>query len=255
MLVNKINYGVSLFRNYSNWISIIFCRFFKLPIKKIILRRGPVIIGGDKSLVIDIVDEIFIRRVYNPLYLSIEPNDIVVDIGANIGVFSIYSALNGAKKIFSVEPLKENLEFITENFRINKLNSPVLVNIAISDTNGLLKLYLPGYDSHGMLFNHINGQRINKYQNVYGTKFTSFLKKYKISRIDFLKIDCEGGEGFIFSNPNKSDWKHIKKISIEYHDGVSVLDHRAIVKKLMSFGYKTKILKSDERYGYIYAWR
>ena len=82
-----------------------------------------------------------------------------------------------------------------------------------------------------------------------------FKKKYNINKVDFLKVDCEGAEGFIFLNSSKSDWLKIKKVSIEYHDSVSILKHHIIIKKLTEFGFKTKLMKSDETYGYIYAWK
>lgn len=255
MIVGKLKYVMGLTKNYSNWVDIIISRIFNRPIRKVVLKNGITIVGGELSTVIDIVDEVFIRKVYTPSYLSIKPSDTVVDIGANIGIFSLYSALQGANRIFSIEPLKGNLRFITNNFTSNSLTPPFLINVAITKDNGTSKLYLPGQDSHGMLFDYINGHKITKFQTVRGIKFGDLLKRYNLRKIDFLKIDCEGGEGFIFSNSNKNDWNGVKKISIEYHDSVSILNHNKIIRKLSQYGFKTRLMKSDETYGYIYAWK
>lgn len=254
MLVKKLKYIVYLSNNYSNWIYVVICKLFHYPIKKIILKNGITIVGSDKSLVLDIVDEIFVREVYTPSGLNINKGDIVVDIGANIGIFSLYARLRGAKHIYSVEPLKKNLKYIRKNFFLNKLKPPVLIDVAMSDKDGLLKLYLHDYDSHNMLFS-IGISPNLKYDLVSGMKFSSFIKRYNLERIDFLKIDCEGAEGFIFKNSNKNDWKNIFKVSIEYHDNVSILNSSEIINKLSEYGFKTKIVKSDAIYGYIYAWR
>ena len=48
--------------------------------------------------------EIFIKNIYLPDYLSIGENDIVIDIGANIGLFSLFAAKYTKNKIFAIEP-------------------------------------------------------------------------------------------------------------------------------------------------------
>lgn len=255
MSSGKIKYVIKLVRNYSNWLYILLCRFVKKPIRKINLKTGISIIGGEKSLAIDIVDEVFIRKTYNPYFLQIKSGDTVVDIGANIGIFSLYAALNGATNIYSIEPLKENLRLIKQNFWINNLTCPILINIAISNKNGWSKLYLSDHDSHNLLFKRNNNRKFSKYRTVKTFKLSKFLEKYKVNKVDFLKIDCEGSEGDIFASTGQSEWKNIKKISIEYHNGVSILNDREISARLITLGYKVKTMKSDDYFGYIYAWR
>lgn len=253
--INKIKYLLNIYSNYQNWLYIITCRVRNKSINKVVLRSGVIVEGGVKSLVIDIVDEIFIREVYCPPFLKLNPHDVVVDIGANIGVFSLYSKLHGASRIVSVEPLDTNVKLINNNFRINKFSLPEIANIAISEKESEINLYLYGHDSHAMLFKSDSEKNETDYKKVRGIRLSTLLKKYNLSRIDFMKIDCEGAEGYIIKNSNKNNWKNIKKIAIEYHNNVSVLDNISIVKKLVSYGYKTKTLKSDDIYGYIYAWR
>ncbi len=253
--VNKFKYLLNIYSNYRNWLYIIVCRILKKNINKVVLRSGITIEGGVKSLVVDIVDEIFIREVYCPPFLKLNPNDIVVDIGANIGVFSLYSKLHGASRIVSVEPLDTNVKLIKNNFQINKLSLPDIANIALFKKESALKLYLYGHDSHSMLFKPEIESSNAIYKRVRGMRLSTLLKTYGLDKIDFMKIDCEGAEGYIIENSNKDNWKNIKKIAIEYHNNVSILDNISIVKKLVSYGYKTKTFSSDEVYGYIYAWR
>jgi FkbM family methyltransferase len=255
MSLKTINYVFSLFLNYSNWLEILYDRFFNINTKKVVLRNGLVISGGDSSQIVGIVNEIFVHKVYNPENFEIKKDDVVVDIGANIGVFSLYAAACGAKEIFSVEPLKRNIEIIRKNFINNNFFLRRIINIAISDHNGNSKFYLSKYDSHGMLFDRNNNGPTIKCVSVNTLTFFTFLTKYKIKKIDFLKIDCEGGEGFIFNNTNKKKWEKISKIAIEYHNNVSILDNITIAKKLVYFGFKVKVVESDRLYGYIYAWR
>lgn len=56
-----------------------------------------------------ILDEIIFRNVYNCPGYEIKNDDTVIDIGAHIGVFTIYAASKAKNgKVFSFEPLKDN---------------------------------------------------------------------------------------------------------------------------------------------------
>ncbi len=255
MFFGKIRYISSLINNYSSWFDIILSRIEKRPITMVSLRNGTTLFGGEKSLLVDIVDEVFVKKVYNPSFLEIEKGDIVVDIGANIGVFSVYAAICGASKIYAIEPLSDNLTYIRKNFKYNGLNTPDCVNKAIYSKKGSVKLYLSEIDSHGQVFKFDNKESQDSYRRVMSIRFLDFLRDYKIKKIDFLKVDCEGGEGFLFGGTTRRDWEFIKKIAIEYHNNVSILSSDLIINKLVSFGYETKIIESNNLYGYIYAWR
>ena len=165
-LKGKINYILEIIRNYKDWYLIFFKRLFKIHTKKVYLRNGIVAIGGTKSLILDLIDEIFIKRIYNPDFMCINIGDTVMDIGANIGIFSLYAAKQGAKKIYAIEPLSQNIPFIKSNFKINKLKVPNIDNVAISDKIGIGKLYLGDLDSHGLLFDHNFKKKFSKYKEV-----------------------------------------------------------------------------------------
>jgi len=253
-LNGKYKYISNLRKNYPGWPGILINRILKQLPQKLILRNGIEIIGGAKSKILDLADEIFFQKVYNPSYLQIKKGDVVVDIGANIGVFSLYAASGGAKKIFAVEPMPANIKLIHENFLCNKLAMPTTLEAAVTDKNGKAKLYLGDLDSHNLLFDHnFNNEKFSKNIMVPAITLSRIIERFKINKINFLKIDCEGSEGEIISSTPKKVWKKIDKVAIEYHDGVSSLNHTEIVAKLKKFGYKVKFKKNDEYFGYIYA--
>jgi FkbM family methyltransferase len=145
--------------------------------------------------------EIFEEKIYEKFF-SVEENDIVVDIGASIGIFT-YSILDkNPSHVFCLEPSPE--QFITLNK--NTLDGFVTcINKGISDVDGLKVL------------NEVYGYN-NQPLEVYTLKFDTFIKKYNIEKIDFLKTDCEGGEYNIFTIDNLV-WikQNIKKIVGEWH--------------------------------------
>lgn len=252
-LKRKIIYILVILNNYKYWYQIFIHRLFNIPINKVQLRSGLVVIGGARSLILDLVDEIFIKKVYNPKFMEIDINDTVMDVGANIGVFSLFAAKMGANKIYSVEPLAKNIQLIKQNFQINRLLEPITIKMAVSEKIGLKRLYLGDIDSHGLLFEHHND--FKKYVIVKTTNLANIFKKYKIKKLDFLKIDCEGSEGEIVKYTEGSTWQKISKVAIEYHDNISRLSHGDIIKILKKNGYKINVVKAGSFFGYIYASR
>lgn len=254
-LIGKINYLFEIFINYDDWYLILLNRLLNVPINVVHLRSGIVIFGGKKSLIVDLVYEIFIKQIYNPIHLGINPGDTVVDIGANIGVFGLYAAKCSAASIYAIEPLVENINLIKTNFKKNNSNNLKTINVAVADKNGFSKLYFGDLDSHGLLFDHVFKEKLTEYRNVRTETLDTIIKNYKINHIHFLKIDCEGSEGFILKSMKKNTWKVIDKIAIEYHDNVSILTHAEILLILKENGYYTKSVKTSDLFGYIYAWR
>ena len=71
-----------------------------------------------------------------------------------------------------------------------------------------------------------------------------------LKRIDFLKLDCEGGEYEILFGCSEETLKKIKKISIEYHNIDKKRNSEVLKAFLLIKGYKIEV---DEVWGYIYA--
>lgn len=80
--------------------------------------------------------------------------------------------------------------------------------------------------------------------------FDDFITKNNISKIDFLKVDCEGGEEFIFTERNIQYIKNnVSKIVMEYHN--SKKDY--INNLLKNSGFETYLVASSDLLGMIYA--
>lgn len=254
-LIGKIKYLREIIFSYSDWHKLLIDRLFRKVTNSIKLRNGVFILGGNRSLIVDLASEIFIHEVYNPKEMKINPGDLVVDIGANIGVFGLYASKNFASIVYEIEPLSENIPIIESNFNQNNFKNLKILNVAVSDKNGSDKLFTADLDSHGLLFDHNIQGGLTRFKIVKTMTLENIIEKNKINHINFLKMDCEGSEGNIFKSTKSKTWKMIDKVAIEYHDNVSVLNHDNIVSKLTSYGYKTMIVENDKFFGYIYAWR
>jgi tRNA G37 N-methylase Trm5 len=72
---------------------------------------------------------------YDPILTHISSSDIVVDAGANIGIFTLLAAKK-ARTVIAIEPDPENFEYLKENVRLNKAGNVVLINKALQNYVG-----------------------------------------------------------------------------------------------------------------------
>lgn len=250
MNIKKIFRGIS---RYKNWLSVMSCMLMHKKPTSVILRSGIRIASSEKSDIIGMISEIFFSKRYNPAGFEIIEGDIVVDVGANIGVFSVYAATSKASKVISIEPEKENAEFVKKNMKINGFaKNHILLRAALFDISGTASLItsdcneghiVKAFDEEGEVIQTIDPNDLFATLN--------------IERINFLKIDCEGAEGRIFSAKNREWLNKIDKICMEYHDHVSILQHNEIETILINSGFQT-IVKRDSLsspFGFIYAKR
>lgn len=141
------------------------------------------------------ITEIFDKQIYLK-YFQVEEGDIVVDLGATVGDFIWSIKDKKPKHIFVVEPLDVHFDTLQNNL----LGYPVsFTKSAISSENDIKILW------DGILCK----PRI--------LSFKQYIEENNIKHIDFLKIDCEGGEYSVFKEENVEFLKQVKKIAIEFH--------------------------------------
>ena len=146
--------------------------------------------------------EIFEERIYEKFF-SVEEGDVVMDVGASIGPFT-YSILDkNPSHVYSLEPCDEEFPYLIKNTNKNFVTH---INKGITSVDGVVDT--------GNMFT----AELGKQTKMYSIRFDTLLKEYNISKIDFLKTDCEGGEYDIFTEGN-FEWikNNVKKISGEWH--------------------------------------
>lgn len=159
------------------------------------------------SKFLDIVNqEIFVDNVYEKFF-KVKENDIVVDIGASVGPFSYSILSRNPKHIFCFEPHEDLFVTLKNNL---KTSNVTCINAGLA--------LLDGETTFRGLYNKDSMDMWSKTTVSKSITFDTFIKNYNIEKIDFLKIDCEGGEYALFKEEN-FDWilKNIKKLSGEWH--------------------------------------
>jgi FkbM family methyltransferase len=182
-----------------------------------------------------ILKEIYLDEVFSRVD---RPCNVVLDIGANIGLTAMYLK-DFSNKVYAVEPSTEHFEALTENGYKNGWKNVIPYKAAISHESGMRAFYLDDWNrtTHSLI------KHSGRAENVQCLTFADFMFHFEIDTVDFCKLDVEcaeeailRGEGFISVAPR------IKSILIEFHDAQQV---PGILQHMSNLGYSYENIKAD----------
>jgi len=133
------------------------------------------------------------RKIYGTGEQDVKPGDVVLDCGANIGVFTRPALERGARLVVAIEPAPENLESLRRNFRDEIASGKVIVvPKGVWDKDDVLLLkrdpHNTAADSFVMLKDESQGVRVPL------TTIDELVAELKLDRVDYIKMDIEGAE-------------------------------------------------------------
>src|SRR5215212_6132690 len=134
-------------------------------------------------------------------YFRPKEGDIVVDIGAHIGRYTIIASKRvGANgKVVAIEANPSNFEMLNRNIKVNQLTNIISLNNAVYSKQTKIKLYLPGEELGDTIYNTIISDRAkneDKFVEVNANTLDYLLqsKGIKQEQVNWIKIDVEGAE-------------------------------------------------------------
>ena len=160
--------------------------------------------------------EIFLREEYG----RVAGGAVILDIGANIGTFSIYAAMSAPDvTLYAYEPTAEFYRLMRDNIRLNRLEGAVkCFNLAVGADSRVRDLVL---ESSTFSFPTLLGpddERGGRTVQVQCTSLADILESNALERVDLLKMDCEGAEyEVLYSTPDRY-LERIREIRMEYHN-------------------------------------
>lgn len=145
---------------------------------------------------------------WEPDYTSVmmkvlRPSDTVIDIGANIGYFSLLasSLVTESGKVISLEPEKENFNYLKRNIELNGFNNIKALNVAAGNLRKEVDLFIDPLNDGGHSLFGITPESIQQIGNreivtsrTQMDTLDSLLDTEMISNIKIIKIDTEGWE-------------------------------------------------------------
>ncbi len=187
----------------------------------------------------------------NYFYNLIDKNKKVniVDIGANVGLYSLYAKYLPNSQFYSFEPFKFTYDLLNDNINLNNITNVQTYNIGLSDKKGktILNVCLShdGLNTMGenpLRFNDINPieVEIDTLDNIF---YDNDIK------VDFIKIDTEGYEYYILKGGEKTIKKYKPIIQLEFnHTNMKQcnINPRQLYDYINELGYKIHNLISEE---------
>jgi len=222
--------------------------------------------------------EVFVEQIYTQHFGSLPAKSCVVDVGANIGLFSLLvKQLYPEARVYAFEPSPVHFGLLRQN--LAPYPSLQLFQQGLGETVTHKRFtYYPNYsvmsgfhadadEDRQLLAAGIAGQlqletaekleaaeryieilMDNKLENAQEfdcpiTTLSTLIDEQKIDRIDLLKIDAEKAELDVLKGINDADWSKIHRIVVEAHDRPSC---EIICAQLTAHGYTVKSSKSSE---------
>ncbi|NNN06516.1 MAG: FkbM family methyltransferase [Elusimicrobia bacterium] len=185
-------------------------------------------------------DEKIIREIHEDgCYARAEilDGDVVVDVGAHVGVFSIYAARKTPRgRVIAVEPAPTNLEFLRYNVEKNSLRNVKIFDCALSDKAGQAELFFPG--DHALYTLKPNAPTAVSHAVRLRT-LDDLFEAESITNCKLLKIDAERSEYAVLQGGARA-LKVVHQLLVEA--GKEEATHEKVLAFLRERGFQCSIV-------------
>ena len=172
--------------------------------------------------------EAYSGREYDSEIIRFEPQDVILDVGANIGIFAIrYGKEFPTVPIHCFEPNPRVYKRLVRNLEANGLTNAVAVNAAAAECAGTRPFFVGRSTVTGSL---IEGGALPPAFYIEVIDLDTFCKAHSITSIGLLKIDVEGAEAAVLEGAHCA-LKSTKYAMIECHSPALESSVRAMLAK------------------------
>ena len=169
----------------------------------------------------------------------ISPEDIVIDVGVNIGYYSLNFAKKACKGfVYGFEPNPKVYDFAKNNCSLNSFQNIKLNNIGLGHCKGLFEMAQIN-DNLGMNRIVASGTKNNNFL-IEVEKLDDYVSRHSVARVDVIKIDVEGFEMNVLLGAEQAIRKCKPSLFIEIDEGNLQMNNSsftAIKDWLTSKGY------------------
>ena len=181
---------------------------------------------------------------------ALKPSMTVLDIGANIGYYTLMIArgLQGSGQVYSFEPEPFNFRLLAANVKTNGYTNITLVRKAVCEVDGEVSIFkdVDHYGAHSLWSNNIT--HLSSVERVSAITLDSFSEN--VERVDLIKMDIQGAEGGAIRGGERllSEQHPILFFEISpcllRHAGD---DLQSIVDLLQSWGYELSVINEKRQ--------
>ena len=163
---------------------------------------------------------------YERFGIEVAEGDVVIDCGANIGLFSLFAGSKHASRVISFEPVNYAHDILIKNLKINNFKETQFITerFGLSNRNENVKISI---NEENIGSNSIIGNvGVQKTESINVIMLDDYIRDNNISKVDFIKADIEGAERLMLEGAKETLKKFKPKLAIcTYHfpDDVEVL--------------------------------
>ncbi len=192
------------------------------------------------------VDSLFEKEPITLEWISgFSADDVLVDVGANVGMYTIWAAKTRAARVFAFEPESQNYALLNRNILLNGLENLVSAYcLAISDQAGLSQLHLSQFGAGGSC--HSLGEQVDFRHQPMKPAFSQGCVSAPLDELvasgvvpepDHIKIDVDGFEPKVITGAKKIiEGGKLRSLLIEVNQNLA--DHMEMVAFLNARGFK-----------------
>jgi FkbM family methyltransferase len=186
--------------------------------------------------------ETWLQHVYLGAGQRLATGDSVIDVGANIGCFTLFASqtVGPSGRVFSIEPDAETFGHLERNIQANRLGNVTALRAALARSPGSVQMQSCGNSLFSSLYAEVDGRRNEgQVQEVPAVTIEQILDQAAMQQCDFLKLDCEGAEHEAVHSMSAATAARIKQISMELHQ-IAGYDSAATIARLHEFGFRSR---------------
>ena len=202
---------------------------------------------GQKTYIKNRVDRLLSKEPETINWLNaFEKQSVFFDIGANIGIYSLYSAIKIQNKVFAFEPHSANYKNLLDSINLNKLTNCEAFCFAVS--NRIALSYIGVKNMHEGVADNVVGTKGNYYHGCVEMHLDYLVGKKILPQPDYIKVDVDGFEDRVYKGAI-STIQQCKSLLIEVDQ-----KHEHIIGKITDLGFSlvSKHKRNDEEFNYIF---
>lgn len=191
------------------------------------------------------VESLFTKEPHTVAWLQeMQSGEVLVDIGANVGMYSIFAAVVRGVKVVAFEPESQNYALLNSNIALNQLSGTVTAYpLALSDRSGADALYLSEFSAGGSC--HSFGEQVGFDLKPRGSAFSQGAFSVPLDQLvstgavpvpDHIKLDVDGFEHKVLAGAAQTlrDPK-VKTVLVELN--THLVEHQGAIRLLEQLGF------------------
>jgi FkbM family methyltransferase len=184
----------------------------------------------------------------------VRPGMVVVDIGANIGYYSVIAAKHVGEKgaVYAFEPEPSSRSFLEKNVRENACANVRISDHAIAETRGTARLNISKRNkgNHSIMSLKMRVKEFSTSIPVPTISLDEFRRLHHLTSVDLIKVDVEGAEELVLRGMEETLRQPTLTLCIEFFPEIlrdAGSDPVKFLERIASYGFSITVMNSERR--------